>query len=262
MLQHRTFTGTWLVNSGSNTPIPKASSENMYLWSGGRSDGKSDSKSLYQRLREFELLDKKKTVTAQKAGEDRAILLGLSMVLFSVTAYFVMGITVVRSYSDSIWREEANCTVLNSTILWDVNCSYGCGAECWKSSRYPCLQVYVSLHKNTSKRVLRLLHNEETHEDNTECFYIPKCHKDYAATRELVQGISERFRTLQSVPCFTDPTGRTDVAILTRIYSRGAVFHSLFWPTCTLIGGSVLIAMVKLTQYLSILCEGLSKIKM
>ncbi|KAJ0065592.1 hypothetical protein NL108_013613, partial [Boleophthalmus pectinirostris] len=67
-----------------------------------------------------------------------------------------------------IWTEEANCTVLNSTLLWDVNCSYSCGAECWKSSRYPCLQVYVSLHNNSSRRVLRLLHNEDTHEDNPE----------------------------------------------------------------------------------------------
>ncbi|KAK7889280.1 hypothetical protein WMY93_024840 [Mugilogobius chulae] len=250
------------VNSGSDTPVPKAVSENTYLWSRGRSDGKSDSKSLCQRLREYELLDKKKrTVTALTAGEDRAILLGLSMMLFSVMTYFVMGITILRSYSNSIWTEEANCTLLNSTIVWDVNCSYSCGAECWKSSRYPCLQVYVSLHKNTTKRVLRLLHNEDTHEDNPECFYIPKCHKDYAATRELVQDISERLRNLQPVTCFVDPKERADMAILTQIYSRGAVFHSLFWPTCSLIGGTVLVAMVKLTQFLSIQCEGISKIK-
>lgn len=46
------------------------------------------------------MLDKRKTVTALKAGEDRAILLGLSMILFSVMMYFVLGITMVRSYSD------------------------------------------------------------------------------------------------------------------------------------------------------------------
>lgn len=52
-----------------------------------------------------------------------------------------------------------------------------------------------------------------------------------------------------------------DSAILTQIYGRAAVFHSLFWPTCTLIGGTLIIAMVKLTQYLSIMCERLSRIK-
>lgn len=58
-----------------------------------------------------------------------------------------------------------------------------------------------------------------------------------------------------------DPTDRMGGAILTQIYGPVAVFHSLFWPTCTLIGGSIIIAMVKLTQYLSIMSERLSRIK-
>lgn len=61
--------------------------------------------------------------------------------------------------------------------------------------------------------------------------------------------------------CFVDPTDQTDSAILTQVYGQMAVFHSLFWPTCTLIGGTVIIAMVKLTQYLSILSERLRRIK-
>lgn len=66
----------------------------------------------------------------------------------------------------SVWTDEASCTIMNSTIVWDMNCSYSCGAECWKSSRYPCLQVYVSL--NSSGKVIRLLHNEETQDSNPE----------------------------------------------------------------------------------------------
>lgn len=58
------------------------------------------SRTIYQKIREYDILDKKKTVTALKAGEDRAILLGLSMIFFSVMMYFVLGITMVRSYSD------------------------------------------------------------------------------------------------------------------------------------------------------------------
>ncbi|XP_056132293.1 calcium-activated potassium channel subunit beta-2 isoform X3 [Lampris incognitus] len=232
----------------------------MFLWAGSKTpQGGVDRRSIYQKIREYEVLDKRKTVTALRAGEDRAILLGLSMVLFSVMMYFVLGITILRSYSDSVWTEESSCTVLNSSIVWDVNCSYSCGAECWKSSRYPCLQVYVSL--NSSGKVVRLSHNEETQESNPECFYIPKCHKDYASTHTMVQNISERLRSQGTVTCFVDPTDQMDTAILTQIYGRVAVFHSLFWPTCTLIGGMVIIALVKLTQYLSIMCEQLSRIK-
>lgn len=199
-------------------------------------------------------------LTALRAGEDRAILLGLCMVLFSVIMYFINGITILRSYSDSVWTDKANCTIVNSTVMWDVNCSYSCGAECWKSSRYPCLQVYVSL--NSSKKIFRLQHDEETHENNPECFYVPKCHKDYTVTQAIMHNISERLRSLHTVQCFVDPTGRIDIAILTQIYSRVAVLHSLFWPTCSLVGGFVIIAMVKLTQYLSFLYKSLRRINL
>uniref|UniRef100_A0A8D3BY13 S100 calcium binding protein P n=1 Tax=Scophthalmus maximus TaxID=52904 RepID=A0A8D3BY13_SCOMX len=215
--------------------------------------------SIYQKIRECDGLDKSKTVTALRAGEDRAMLLGLSMVFVSVMMYFVLGITILRSYSDSAWTDEASCTIVNSTIMWDVNCSYSCGTECWMSSRYPCLQVYVSL--NSSGKVVRLLHNEETQDSNPECFYIPKCRKNYATTHATVQNISDRLRSQHTVQCFVDPTDRVDSAILSQIYGRVAVFHSLFWPTCTLMGGTLIIAMVKLTQYLSIMCERLSCIK-
>lgn len=57
-------------------------------------------RSIYQKFREVDLLDKKKTVTALKPGEDRAILLGLGMILSSVMMYFVLGITILRSYAD------------------------------------------------------------------------------------------------------------------------------------------------------------------
>lgn len=57
-------------------------------------------RSIYQKFREVDLLDKKKTVTALKPGEDRAILLGLGMILASVMMYFVLGITILRSYAD------------------------------------------------------------------------------------------------------------------------------------------------------------------
>ena len=57
-------------------------------------------RSIYQKFREVDLLDKKKTVTALKPGEDRAIFLGLGMILSSVVMYFVLGVTIFRSYAD------------------------------------------------------------------------------------------------------------------------------------------------------------------
>ncbi|KAL7854938.1 hypothetical protein SRHO_G00171280 [Serrasalmus rhombeus] len=232
----------------------------MFLWAGTKGAQRpNERRTIYQKIREYDILDKRKTVTALKAGEDRAILLGLSMIFFSVMMYFVLGITMVRSYSDSVWTEESSCTVLNSSIIAEINCSYSCGAECWKSSRYPCLQVYVSL--NSSGRVLRLSHNEEAQEANPECFYVPKCRKDHTMMHTLVVNISERLKTQHQVPCYYDPAEQQDSVLLTRLYGSSAIFSSLLWPTCTLVMGMLIVAMVKLTQYLSILCEQISRIK-
>lgn len=55
---------------------------------------------IYKRLWGYELKDKKRTETALKVGEDRAILLGLGMVFSSVMMYFVICITMVRTYAE------------------------------------------------------------------------------------------------------------------------------------------------------------------
>ncbi|MFT7810958.1 calcium-activated potassium channel subunit beta-2 [Arapaima gigas] len=72
----------------------------MFLWAGnkGTQGPEHRRRTIYQKMWEYDTLDKRKTVTALKAGEDRALLLGLTMVLFSAMMYFITGITVVRSY--------------------------------------------------------------------------------------------------------------------------------------------------------------------
>uniref|UniRef100_A0A8B9ZQC6 KCNMB2 ball/chain domain-containing protein n=1 Tax=Anas zonorhyncha TaxID=75864 RepID=A0A8B9ZQC6_9AVES len=123
-------------------------------------------RNIYQKIRDHDLLDKRKTVTALKAGEDRAILLGLAMMVCSIMMYFLLGITLLRSYMQSVWTEEAQCSLLNASITESFNCSFSCGPDCWKISQYPCLQVYVNLTSSGQK--LLLYHNEETMKINSE----------------------------------------------------------------------------------------------
>ncbi|KAL4608167.1 calcium-activated potassium channel subunit beta-2 isoform X1 [Arapaima gigas] len=233
----------------------------MFLLTGTKGAPRTtdERRTIYQKIRDYDLLDKKKTVTALKAGEDRAILLGLSMILFSVMMYFVLGVTMVRSYSDSVWTEETSCTVLNSTVVAEINCTYSCGTDCRRASRYPCLQVFVSL--NASGRVGRLSRDEETQEASAECFFVPECRWDQAAAQAMVANISECLTARQEVPCYHDPRGGQEVVLLTRLYGQEAVLRSLLWPSCTLLGGALIILLVKLTQYLSALCEQISKVK-
>ncbi|XP_028987498.3 calcium-activated potassium channel subunit beta-2 [Betta splendens] len=241
----------------------RASSKKMFLVTGAKRTADSgrgnERRSIYQRFREVDLLDKKKTVTALKPGEDRAILLGLGMILCSVMMYFVLGITILRSYADSVWTEESVCVVLNSSVTADVNCSYNCGSDCWRVSKYPCLQVYVSV--NNTGRVSRLSHNEDTQDTGSECFYMPRCQKDSVAMHAAIRNISERLRTRRLIPCYYDPSEQQEAVLLTRLYDHAAVVHALLWPSCMLAGGALIIVMVRLTQYLSRLCEEIGKIK-
>ena len=89
---------------------------------------------------------------------------------------------------------------------------------------------------------------------------MPKCQRNQAVMHALIVDISERMRAQQQVPCFHDPLERQEAVLLTQRYGPGAVFQSLFWPSCMLAGGLLIIFMVKLTQYLSILCEQIGKV--
>ncbi|XP_029472588.1 calcium-activated potassium channel subunit beta-2 isoform X2 [Rhinatrema bivittatum] len=253
-----------LRHSSKTSAVRKSEARNsskMFIWTSGRTSSSyrpDERRNIYQKIRDHDLLDKRKTVTALKAGEDRAILLGLGMMACSIMMYFLLGITLLRSYMQSVWTEEAQCTLLNASITETFNCSFSCGPDSWKISQYPCLQVYVNLTSSGQK--LLLYHNEETMKTNSECSYVPKCGKNYDESMSLVNVIIENFRKYQRFSCFYDPEGNQKNVILTKLYSWNVVFHSLFWPSCMMIGGIAIVAMVKLTQYLSLLCERIQRI--
>ncbi|XP_008571202.1 PREDICTED: calcium-activated potassium channel subunit beta-2 isoform X1 [Galeopterus variegatus] len=163
-----------------------------------------------------------------------------------------------RHDEKSVWTEESQCTLLNASITETFNCSFSCGPDCWKLSQYPCLQVYVNLTSSGEK--LLLYHTEETMKINQKCSYIPKCGKNFEESMSLVSVVMENFRKYQHFSCYSDPEGNQKSVILTKLYSSNVLFHSLFWPTCMMAGGVAIVAMVKLTQYLSLLCERIQRI--
>ena len=93
-----------------------------------------------------------------------------------------------------------------------------------------------------------------------QCSYIPKCGNNFEESMSLVNVVMENFRKYQHFSCYSDPEGNQKSVILTKLYSSNVLFHSLFWPTCMMAGGVAIVAMVKLTQYLSLLCERIQRI--
>ncbi|XP_011284354.2 calcium-activated potassium channel subunit beta-3 isoform X2 [Felis catus] len=190
------------------------------------------------------------------AGEDRALLLGFAMMGFSVLMFFLFGITILKPFMLSIQREESNCTTIHTHITDDwMDCAFPCGVGCRGRGEYPCLQVFVNVTHSGQKALLH--YNEEAVQINSKCFYTPKCHRDRNDLLNSVLDIKEFFDHKNGTPfsCFYSPDSQSEDVILIKKYNQMVIFHCLFWPSLTLLGGALIVGMVRLTQYLSLLCE-------
>ncbi|KAM5335750.1 calcium-activated potassium channel subunit beta-3 isoform 1-T1 [Glossophaga mutica] len=189
------------------------------------------------------------------AGEDRAMLLGFAMMGFSVLMFFLFGITILKPFMLSTQREELNCTIIHTCITDDwLDCSFTCGVDCQGQGKYPCLQVFVNLTHSGQKALLH--YNEEAVQINSKCFYTPKCHQDRSDLLNSTLDMKEFFDHKNGTPfsCFYSLDSQSEDVILIKKYNQMAVFHSFFWPSLTLLGGVLIVGMVRLTQYLSLLC--------
>uniref|UniRef100_A0A8C8YVH1 Calcium-activated potassium channel subunit beta n=1 Tax=Prolemur simus TaxID=1328070 RepID=A0A8C8YVH1_PROSS len=190
------------------------------------------------------------------AGEDRAMLLGFAMMGFSVLMFFLLGTTILKPFLLSTWREESNCTTIHTHIMDDwLDCAFTCGVDCRGQGKFPCLQVFVNLTHSGQKALLH--YNEEAVQVNSKCFYTPKCHRNRNDLLNSALDIKEFFDHKNGTPfsCFYSPDSQSEDVILLKKYDQMVIFHCLFWPSLTLLGGALIVGMVRLTQHLSLLCE-------
>ncbi|XP_072817505.1 calcium-activated potassium channel subunit beta-3 isoform X1 [Vicugna pacos] len=183
------------------------------------------------------------------------MLLGFAMMAFSVLMFFLLGITILKPFMLSTQREAANCTIIHTHITHWTDCAFSRGADCRGQGKYPCLQVLVNLTHSGQKALLH--YNEVAVQTNSKCFYTPKCHRDRKDLLNSALGIKEFFDLKNGTPfsCFYSPDSQSKDVILIKKYDRMVIFHCLFWPSLTLVGGALIVGMVRLTQHLSLLCE-------
>nr|XP_014341544.1 PREDICTED: calcium-activated potassium channel subunit beta-3 [Latimeria chalumnae] len=136
-----------------------------------------------------------------------------------------------------------------------VDCYFICGVDCRGQSKYPCLQIFVNVSYSGQKALLH--YNEEAIQINPKCFYIPKCLRDKNELLNTALNIKHTFDQGNGNPfsCYYNPDTKPEDVILIKKYDNIIVFHCLFWPTLMLLGGVIIVSMVKLTQHLSRLCE-------
>uniref|UniRef100_A0A8C6RWN9 Calcium-activated potassium channel subunit beta n=1 Tax=Nannospalax galili TaxID=1026970 RepID=A0A8C6RWN9_NANGA len=187
------------------------------------------------------------------AGEDRAMLLGVTMMGSSVMMFLLLGTTILKPSELSPQREESNCTTVRTHIVDWSDSAFTCEVDCRGQGRYPCLQVLVNLTHSGHKALLH--YDEEAAEANPKCFYTPRCPGDKDDLLSSALGIKEFFDHRNGTPfaCFYSP--RHPKAVVLVRSDQAVVFHCLLWPSATLLGGALIVGMVRLTQHLSLLCQ-------
>ncbi|XP_003467592.2 calcium-activated potassium channel subunit beta-3 isoform X3 [Cavia porcellus] len=132
----------------------------------GRTAFSIPGKKRYRDYSNGELPDVHKKLPSS-AGEDRAVLLGLAMMAFSVLMFFLLGTKILKPFILSTLREESNCTTIHTRIMEDwLDCAFSCGVGCRGQGKYPCLQVFVNLTHSGQKALLH--YNEEAVQFNSQ----------------------------------------------------------------------------------------------
>ncbi|XP_030630606.1 calcium-activated potassium channel subunit beta-3 [Chanos chanos] len=185
-------------------------------------------------------------------GEERAILLGFSMMAFSILMYFVVGIAVVKPCINSDWQTESNCSLIEvvNTNKWE---------DCRGISSYPCLQAWVNV-TNLSTSV-RLRHDEDAVHLSPECFYTPKCQHDKEVLKQEAEIVQQNLSMLlgHTLKCYISPERHPKDAILLKKCEKWQAVYHLLWPSLMLVGGVLLVGLVKFTQHLAHLCSELDR---
>ncbi|XP_026854073.1 calcium-activated potassium channel subunit beta-3 [Electrophorus electricus] len=191
--------------------------------------------------------EKAKAQAVSSVGEERALLLGFTMMAFSILMYFVVGIVVVKPCLHSDWVDTTNCSIVRTELLNESD-------DCRSTSSYPCLLVFVNII--ASGRRVRLHYDEPVVTLSPECFYTPKNQQDKTELLEEAQRIKKTLSDLQgqAMECHISTERYPEDAIMKRRYTMRLALQCLLWPTLMLAGGILLVGLVMLTQCLAHLC--------
>uniref|UniRef100_A0A671NJJ2 Calcium-activated potassium channel subunit beta-3-like n=1 Tax=Sinocyclocheilus anshuiensis TaxID=1608454 RepID=A0A671NJJ2_9TELE len=175
-------------------------------------------------------------------GEDRAVLLGFTIMAFSILMYFLVGIVMVKPSLYSDWKPN-NCTLVHMYLVDEV-------MDCHGIDSFKCLRVLVN---STPEKTLRLYHDEDT------CFYTPKCQRNKTEQEAEANNIKDVLIVRgDNMTCYLSAAHPND-AIIRRKYTVQMALYYLLWPSLMLFGGILLVGLVKLNQHLAFLYTEISR---
>ncbi|XP_055059845.2 calcium-activated potassium channel subunit beta-3, partial [Misgurnus anguillicaudatus] len=189
-------------------------------------------------------------VPESSVGEDRAVLLGFTMMTLSILMYFLVGIAMVKPCLDSNWT-DSNCTLIKADILDET-------MDCRGIVSYKCLRVFVNV--TSLEKTVQLHYDEEAVRFNPKCFYSPKCQRNKTEVQAEASNIKNALLSTQgeNMNCYLNPK-YPDVALLRSKYSVRMALYYLLWPSLILFGGILLVGLVKVNQRLAYLCTEIAR---
>uniref|UniRef100_A0A3B3QKP6 Uncharacterized protein n=1 Tax=Paramormyrops kingsleyae TaxID=1676925 RepID=A0A3B3QKP6_9TELE len=178
-----------------------------------------------------------KTPTSS-VGEDRAVILGFTMIGFSVLMYFLFGFTIVRPHLNSPWTKQSTCKLMQVDLLSDQ-------VDCRDQCSYPCLKVLVNFSHSGREVVLRYKEAafDLAHKVRYGLHLHILCFDSWLLKQE--DGLFSCYSRVEDHP---------KEAVLSRRYDGWLVLQCMCWSTLMLLGGVSIVCLVKLTQRLAHMC--------
>ncbi|XP_058602761.1 calcium-activated potassium channel subunit beta-3 [Onychostoma macrolepis] len=203
----------------------------------------------WRKAREMKCNEKARAqIPESSIGEDRAVLLGFTMMTFSILMYFLVGIVMVKPSLYSDWKPN-NCTLVHIDLVDEM-------MDCRGLDSFKCLRVLVS---STPEKTLRLYHDEDAVKNRPKCFYTPKCQRNKTEQEAEANNITDALIMKgENLTCYLSATYPND-AIFKRKYTVQTALYYLLWPSLMLFGGILLVGLVKLNQHLAFLCTEISR---
>ncbi|KAI4895865.1 hypothetical protein NFI96_008320 [Prochilodus magdalenae] len=187
-------------------------------------------------------------------GEERTLLLGFTMMAFSILMYFVVGIVVVKPCLNRDWDEATTCSVTQAEFLNET--------DDWRClTSFPCLQVFVNIQASGKRGQLH--YDEVSVNLSPECFYTPKHQHNKTELMEEAQRIQKYLlsRLGQNISCQINTEKLPEHAIMSRRYTLKLALQCLVWPSLMLLGGGLLVGLVMLSQFLAHICTEITAIE-
>ena len=144
-----------------------------------------------------------------------------------VVWFIVITILVIKPYRFDRDFLDTTCRVTRHTEYAFHPCTYSCGEDCTRDSKFPCVAITVEIRgkDNRTKESVLFLH----HRGKQRTCSVYACGASVRKTTETVRKTLQQWPIGRQAPCVYNRLDHTQTKEKRR-YSTIQAFNALFWP--------------------------------